>query len=152
MLTKTETIVLHSLKYGETKLIVDMFTRLHGRLSFVVRLPKTQHGRLKKQYFQPLTLLNIECDVRPQLQLQQLRDASIFTPLPSLLTHPQKLAISLFLAEFLYHALRGEQQNEPLFDYIASSIQWLDSREQNFANFHLVFLITSHAFSASILI
>jgi len=141
MLTKTEAIVLHSLKYGETKLIVDMFTRLHGRLSFVVRLPKTQHGRLKKQYFQPLTLLNIECDVRPQLQLQQLRDASIFTPLPSLLTHPQKLAISLFLAEFLYHALRGEQQNEPLFDYVASSIQWLDSREQNFANFHLVFLM-----------
>ena len=141
MLTKTEAIVLHSLKYGETKLIVDMFTRLHGRLSFVVRLPKTQHGRLKKQYFQPLTLLNIECDVRPQLQLQQLRDASIFTPLPSLLTHPQKLSISLFLAEFLYHALRGEQQNEPLFDYVASSIQWLDSREQNFANFHLVFLM-----------
>lgn len=141
MLTKTEAIVLHSIKYGETKMIVDMFTRQHGRLSFVVSMPKTVHGKLKKQYFQPLTLLTAEADVRPQAQLHKLRDASILTPYASLLYEPSKLSISLFLAEFLYHALRDEQQNEPLFDYVASSIQWLDSRQQGFANFHLVFLM-----------
>lgn len=118
-----------------------MFTRQQGRQAFIVSLPKTSHGRLKKQYFQPFTLLNIECDIRPQQQLQRLRDASILLPLPTLLGNPTKLSISLFLAEFLYHALRDEQQDEPLFDYIMSSLQWLDSREQDYANFHLVFLI-----------
>ena len=141
MLAKTEAIVLHSFKYGETKMIVDLFTRLHGRLAFVVGLPKTPKGKIKKQYFQPLTLLTIECDVRPQLQLQKLNDASILVPLPTLLCDPFKLSISLFLAEFLYHALRSEQQNKPLFDYVRSSIEWLDSRERDFANFHLVFLM-----------
>ncbi|MGX8696868.1 MAG: recombination protein O N-terminal domain-containing protein, partial [Prevotella sp.] len=34
MLIKTEAIVLHALKYGETRIIVDMFTREQGRLSF----------------------------------------------------------------------------------------------------------------------
>lgn len=141
MLTKTEAVVLHSIKYGESKLIVDMFTRQHGRLSFVVALPKSAHARLKKQYFQPLTILTIACDVRPQLSLQKLSDASILIPLPTLLSTPSKLAISLFLAEFLYHALRGEQQNELLFDYMVSSLEWLGSRDDNFANFHLVFLM-----------
>lgn len=141
MLEKTEAFVLHSFRYGESKMIVDMFTRLHGRLSFVIALPKTSKGKLKKQYFQPLTLLNIECDVRPQSQLQKLCDAAILTPLSSLQTEPSKLAISLFLAEFLYHALKGEQRNEALFDYVASSVQWLDSRDSQFANFHLVFLM-----------
>jgi DNA repair protein RecO (recombination protein O) len=141
MLTKTEAIVLHSFKYGEQKCIVDMFTRQHGRLSFIVTLPKSPHGRLKKQYFQPLTLLNIECDLRVQAQLQKLRDASIAHPLPSLASEPAKLAIGLFAAEFLYHALKGEQQGGALFDYITSSIQWLDSQSRHYANFHLVFLM-----------
>lgn len=141
MLITTEAIVLRTIKYGEQKLIVDLYTRKQGRLSCVVRVPKTAHGKLKKQYFQPLTLLSIEGDIRPQMQLQKLRDAAILLPLPTLLTNPSKLSISLFLSEFLYHALRSEQQDEPMFDYIANSIQWLDGREGNYANFHLVFLM-----------
>ena len=136
--------MLHLLKYGEQKLIIDMFTREHGRVGFVMSLPKTGsggRGRLKKQYFQPLTLLQITCDVRPQRQLQKLHDATLLAPLPSIHTDPSKLAIALFIAEFLYYALRGEQQNKPLFDYLQSGIEWLDGRETQFANFHLVFLI-----------
>ena len=141
MLTKTEAIVLHAFKYGETRMIIDMYTRVFGRLSFVIQLPKTQKGKLKKQLFQPLTLLSIETDVRQRLQLQKLRNATIMTPLPSLQTDPAKLSITLFLAEFLYHALKGEQQNIPLFDYVASSLQWLEGADGHVANFHLVFLM-----------
>ena len=51
------------------------------------------------------------------------------------------MAIALFVAEFLYHSLRSEQHNEPLFDYIADSVQWLDASTEGYANFHLTFLI-----------
>jgi DNA repair protein RecO (recombination protein O) len=37
--------------------------------------------------------------------------------------------------------LKGEQQNLPLFDYIRYSIEWLDGRVEQVANFHLVFLL-----------
>ena len=141
MLTKTQAIVLHSLKYGETRLIVDMFTRSHGRLSFIVSIPKSAKSKVKKQLFQPLTVLEIECDVRPKVQLQKLKDLRLAYPFASIPFEPHKLSISLFVAEFLYHALRSEQENVPLFDYVADSIQWLDSQEGRFANFHLVFLM-----------
>jgi DNA repair protein RecO (recombination protein O) len=141
MLTKTQAIVLHSIKYGETRLIVDMFTRSHGRLSFIVSLPKSSKAKVKKQYFQPLTMLEIETDVRPKVQLQKLSDVRLSTAYTSIPFDFSKLSISLFMAEFLYHASRGEQKNVPLYDYLANSIQWLDSQESNFANFHLVFLM-----------
>lgn len=141
MIIKTEAIVLHTLKYGEQQLIVDMFTREYGRLAFIVPSPRSERSKIKKQYLQPLTLLQLECDVRPQRQLQKLRDASLLTPLPSLLSDPKKLTIGLFVSEFLYHALKDEQQNVPLFSYIRSSIEWLDSSPGNVANFHLVFLM-----------
>ncbi len=141
MLEKTEAIVLHTLKYGDTKIVADLFCRQHGRLTFMIPLPRSSKGKLKKQHFQPLTLLYIEADIRPQSQFQKLHEATLLTPLPSLLSDYSKLAISLFINEFLYHALRDEQHNEPLFDYIRNSIEWLDQRETEFANFHLVFLM-----------
>ena len=141
MLVKTEAIVLHSFKYGETRMIVEVFTRETGRLSLIATLPKTQKGKLKKQYFQPMTLLEITFDHRRQVQLQQLKDARLLTAWTSIPFSSEKLALSLFTAEFLYHALRSEQQNEPLFAYICDSIQWLDTVEAGYANFHLTFLM-----------
>ena len=102
MLTKTQAIVLHSLKYGETRLIVDMFTRSQGRQSFIVSIPKSVKGKIKKQLFQPLTLLEIEYDLRPKLQLQKLSDVRLASPFSSIPFDPNKLSISLFIAEFLY--------------------------------------------------
>ena len=141
MLTKTQAIVLHSLKYGESRLIVDMFTRVFGRQSFIVSIPKTSKSKIKKQFFQPLTLLEIETDIRPKLQLQKLNDVRLLTPFASIPFEPDKLAISLFVAEFLYYALRSEQRNELLYDYLEYSIMWLDGQQANFANFHIVFLL-----------
>ena len=122
-------------------MIVDMFTREVGRLSFIVPVPKTAKSRLKKQYFQPMTLLEVECDVRQRLQLQKLKDARLLSAYTSIPFSPEKLALSLFVAEFLYHALRSEQQNEPLFVYISDSMQWLDMATEGYANFHLTFLM-----------
>ena len=141
MLAKTQAIVLRSLKYGEAKMIVDMFTRSHGRLSFIVSIPKSAKSKIKKQFFQPLSLLEIEADVRPKSQLQKLADARLAHPYSSIPFDPHKLAIALFVSEFLYHALRSEQQNAPLFDYVANGVRWLDGQEAHFANFHLVFLM-----------
>ena len=141
MLTKTQAIVLHSLKYGETRMIVDMFTRQFGRLSFIVSMPKSAKSKMKKQFFQPLSLLEIETDVRPKVQLQKLSDVRLASPFTSIPFPPHKLSMALFLAEFLYYALRSEQRNELLYDYVESSILWLDGQDDRFANFHLVFLM-----------
>ena len=141
MLVKTEAIVLHAFKYGETRVIVDVFSRESGRLSLIASLPKTQKGRLKKQYFQPMTLLEIAYESRQRVQLQQLKDARLLTAYTSVPFSPEKLALALFIAEFLYHALRSEQQNEPLFAYVCDAMLWLDTVETGFANFHLTFLM-----------
>lgn len=146
MLVKTEAIVLHALKYGETRLIVDLFTREGGRLSCIIPIPKTPRSRLKKQYFQPMTLLEVEIDLRQRLQLQKLKDARLLSTYTSIPFSPEKLALSLFTAEFLYHALRSEQRNEALFAYVCEAMQWLDAVETAYANFHLTFLMRMSRF------
>lgn len=138
---KTEALVLHTVRYGDSRIIVDMFTRELGRQSYIVSVSKTGRSGMKKQYFQPLTLLLIEGDSRPLQQLQRPRSAELLSPWQSLLTDPRKLAIALFVAEFLNYALRSEQKDEQLFDYVRASLEWLDGRTDRYANFHLVFLM-----------
>ena len=141
MLVKTEAIVLRSLKYGESRLIVDLLTESEGMVAVAVNMPKTQRGKLKRQLFQPLTLLSVELDMRQNRELQHLRDARISVPFSSLATEPAKLGIALFLAEFLYFCSRGEEASEGMFQYVRNSILWLDGSRQNYANFHLVFMM-----------
>lgn len=141
MILQSKAIVLRSLKFGESSLIIDMFTEQEGRISFIVRIPKTAKGKIKKQYFQPLTLLELELDYRQRVSLQHIKEVRIQHPYTSIPFDPVKSAILLFLSEFLYYVTRGEQQNVHLYNYVLSSMQWLDEVEHNYANFHLVFMM-----------
>lgn len=141
MLTKTHAVVLHTMKLGEASMIAELFTESGGRLPFVIRIPKSPKAKIRKQFFQPLTILDIEFDMRPRAALQHIREARIAVPFTSIPFSPGKLSISLFIAEFLLHATRGEQENIPLFRYVAGGIEWLDAAQGPFANFHIVFML-----------
>ena len=141
MYQKTTGIVLHSLKYNDTSNIVDIYTRESGRASFLVKLPKSRKGGVRPVLFQPLAIVELEADFRPTASIHYIKEAKSAYPFRSLPYHPYKMSIAMFLAEFLYRALREEEPNEPLFAYLQHSILWLDERESSFSNFHLVFLM-----------
>lgn len=141
MLQKTRGIVLHALKYKDSSMIVDIYTEQHGRASFMVYIPKSRKASVKATLFQPLALIEIEADIRPNTSIYKVREAKSFHPFVSLPYEPIKAAIALFLAEFLYRALKGESENAPLFQYLMHSIIWLDTCKHHYANFHLVFLM-----------
>lgn len=141
MQTKTEAIVLRTVKYGDNKTIVDLLTRQDGRVAFAVTLPKKGRGKVSKQILQPLTLLDVSYDLRPRMQLQRLAEATLHAPYSTIPFDAAKLSITLFLSDFLAHALGDVQGDEPLYLYIKDSLLWLDAQEGSCGNFHLVFLM-----------
>lgn len=141
MLVKTRAIVLHSIKFGDSSIIVDMFTESNGRVSFLIHIGTGKRSKFKKQLFQSLAILEIECDIRQSSRLQHIKDVRFLYSFASIPFDAYKLSISFFVAEFLFYALKEEQKNTPLFEYIVFSVKWLDQSEHNFSNFHLVFLM-----------
>lgn len=141
METHTKAVILHSVKYADNKMVVDTFTETHGRVSFAVTVAKSSRGRMKKQLFQPLSILEVVFDFRPNKALQRLTDVRMAQPLALMMTDPYKLSVALFVAEFLTYATISEQQNETLFKYIVYSVEWLDSAQGSIANFHVVFML-----------
>ena len=141
MLTTTKAIVLHAFRYGEAKLIIDLLAADGSRMACIATVPKSPRGKLKKQYFQPLYILEVVADVRRQAGLQRIKEASVAVPLTSIPFSPAKTAITLFTAEFLRNATRREPLDPAAFAYVENSIRWLDGCGGHFANFHLVFMM-----------
>lgn len=140
MEVRTKAIVLKSVKYGDGSLVVDMLTRERGRVSFIVRIPKTPKGKLKKQFFQPMSVLSLVFDYRQRSSLQRIRDIAVLRPFVSIPFEPFKISLAIFLAEFLAYATRDEQQNVPLFEFVENSLLWLDNASSGYTNFHIVFM------------
>ncbi len=141
MLQKTQGIVLRTLKYSDASLIVDIYTEVIGRASFMVRIPRSRKAVVKSVLFQPLALVELEADFRSNTNIYKIKEAKSAYPFSTIPYDPYKSAIALFLAEFLYRAVREEAENLSLFTYLHHSIIWLDECRENFANFHLVFLM-----------
>ena len=133
-------IVINTIKYTDKDIIVELLTKEDGCLSFIQRVSTSKRTKIRSSWFQPLARLDVDYDERSTRKLKRLTAAQ---PLPLLTIpyEPAKTTMALFLAEFLHVTMRSEPASPLLFEYVWSSIEWLDTCRDSFANFHLVFLL-----------
>ena len=142
MQVTTKAIVFSAIKYGDTSLIVKVFTASDGIKSYLLRgVLSSRKGKLKTAYFQPLTQLEIVANHRNKGTLETLREAKVYYHYQSLYADMAKNAMTLFLAELLVNSIREEERNEELFEFLEASLQWLDVHK-DVANFHLYFMLS----------
>jgi len=141
MFVQTKALVLHSLKYNDSSLIVHCYTQEVGRQSFLVKgVLSSRKGRFRKALFQPLMLLDLSFQMKKKGGLNFIKDVKVVHPYNSCYTEITKNAQLLFLAEMLHKTLQEEAPNPMLFEYLENALLWLDTNEQ-MADFHLLFLI-----------
>ena len=141
MIIDDEILIFHALRYRDDQLIVEGLARNYGRVSFVVRISHAPRAKVRHVIFQPMAVLEVQWEEKPRAKLMRPIAARVSQPWSSLHTSPIKAAITLFLAEFLLQVCRHEQSGELFFDYLLHSLTWLDTAEEGFANFHLLFLM-----------
>lgn len=141
MQVTTKAIVLTSLKYGDTSLIVKAFTASDGLKSYLLKgILTAKKGKLKTAYFQPLTQLEIAVLHKNKGTLESIRDVKVNYHYQTLHTNIAKNAMTMFLAEMLGNSIHEEERNDGLFEFLEAALQWLDTHDE-ISNFHLYFLI-----------
>lgn len=141
MLVTTPAIIISALKYGEADLIVKAYTYSDGLKTYMLKgVLKSKKGKFKASQFQLLTQLEVVARHRNQGKMEYLKDAKVKHTYTSLHTNMVKGAMLMFLAEVLKNAIREEEANRELFEYLETSLMWLDLHDQ-IANFHLLFLL-----------
>lgn len=147
MIVKTKAIVLTSIKFGDADLIVKCYTEEGLKTYLIKRIFKSKGKRpgnaskkINIAYFQPLTQLNLTANHNNKGNLNSIREVGISYLYQSVATDILKQSVALFLAEVLSFTLKEEEKNEMLFQYLETSLIWLDNHS-NTANFHLLFLL-----------
>lgn len=147
MLQETAAIILSKKQFKDENFIVSAYTEKFGRVNYTVYGAHSRQGGRKLAFLQPMSIVTIMADYRPKRDLQVLRDVSCSTPLMSLLADPVKNTMAMFLAEFLSHALRTNEEDNFLFMFLRDSILWLNlTPSDKIGNFHISFLVRLSVF------
>tara|TARA_R110001592_G_scaffold69852_2_gene214250 strand:- start:75 stop:797 length:723 start_codon:yes stop_codon:yes gene_type:complete len=142
----TNAIVLSSLKYGDTSLIVKCYTQEEGVKTYLIRgVLKPKKSGLKAAYFQPLTQLRIVANHNSKNTLNSIKEVQVIHPYKTFHTDIVKQSVVLFLSEVLSNSIQEEEQNLALYEYLETAFIWLDVHDR-VANFHLLFLLNLSGF------
>ena len=145
-LVNTKAIVLSSLKFGDTSLIVKCYTQEEGVKSYLLRgILKPKKKGIKAAYFQPLTQLHIVANHNNKNSLNAIKEVRIINPYKTIHTGIVKQSVIMFLSEVLSNSIQEEEQNLALYKYLETALIWFDIHDK-IANFHLLFLLNLTGF------
>ena len=137
MVHHTRLIILNTTKVGERSLVLHALSPDWGRRSFIASVPKGGGMAL----FQPLNILDAEVTENPKSDLWRVHALSPRHPLTGLRTSAGKNAMTLFMSEVLWRAIRDGAREEGLFEWCERAVLTLDALEGDYANYHLRFLL-----------
>jgi len=143
MLHKTKGIVLRPVKYGDTSLVVTIFTALFGVQAYMVQGVRTSTAsRNKANYFQVGTLLDLVVYMQPNKNMQRIKEFQAAYIYNNLHDEVVKNSILLFSSELMLRLLPENAPLPELFDFASRYLVTLDqSSVKQCANIPLYFMI-----------
>jgi len=134
-------IVLQTIKYGDKKLILKLFSRNNGLLTAAVSVGNSPSSKIKPGIIFPLNLLNAELIIKQNQDVHRLTEASCYYISAGFSNSISKLSIAQFLNEILIKSIKEHSVNGHLFDFIEGCLKFLNESENDHINLHVYFLI-----------
>ncbi len=139
MLRKTKGVVLSRIKYGDSSVIVRIYTKENGLQSYIIK--GIRNKKRKVNLLQPLFLVEVESYHKQSRSLQFAKEFTTYYNYKSIPFDITKSAVILFITEILVKTLKEEEKNIPLFDFLESTLIFFDNPEYEHKNLHLFFVI-----------
>lgn len=144
LLHKTKGLVLRTVKYGETSIIVSVYTELFGLQSYLVNGVRTasKKGNTKANFFQPAAVLDLVVYYNEFKQLNRIKEYKWAAIHANLFTDVLKNGVALYMVELLSKCLKQPENNPDLFAFIEDSLSHLnDCNDAIMANLPVFFAV-----------
>lgn len=141
MLTKTQGIVLRYTRFGDTSIIVNLFTASLGLQSYLVKGVRKTQKTSRMALFQPLTLLDLVTYHRETSQLQHLKEVKCSYIFRNIHGDVRRESLAYFITEILNRTIREVDDPLPLYQFLEQQLLALDQQQEALADFHLHFLV-----------
>lgn len=140
---KTEAVVLSKINYGDTSLIVSLYTKDYGKISVIVkggRSPKSKTGFI----VDPINNINVVIYSKDTRELQILSGADLISPFSRIKEDYDKLKYSHAVLELLKKLTVDHEVNERLYKGLVRILSLFETSDEPpvviFGRFFLFFL------------
>jgi DNA repair protein RecO (recombination protein O) len=141
MLKKTTGLVISYLRYGDTSIIVKIFTKNLGLKSYIVNGVRSSGAKNKIALYQPLTLLELVVYDKENANLNRISETKIQHAFQRIPFDVVRSGVAMFVGEVLSKSIYDNYHNEELYDFISQSVWLLDQEDVKLVHFPLAFLI-----------
>ncbi len=134
---REEGFVLRRVNYGDTGVVVTIFTLDQGVQTFVVHGVRRKKAKIKLNCFQPFTQVEVLYRKKENTDLYRLNGLEVIEPYQSIHYDFVKSAQVLFLAEVLTKSLERDDPHPDLYRWMKTELKRFDAAQKYFAEFHL---------------
>lgn len=143
MLQNTRGIILRAVKYGETSLILTVFTEVFGLQSYMIKGVRSEKNKTKRAgLLQVASVLDLVVEHKPNRQLQHIKEFQPNYLYQSLQEEIFKNSIAIYSVELLIRLLPSDETMEELFHFVYHYFSNLDKAAVNtIANYPIFFTV-----------
>lgn len=141
MLVKTGGIVIKNTKYSDNSIISKIYTRVLGMQTYIIHGVHSAKAAIKPSLLQPLVLLDLVVYSNPVKNIQRIKEARPNPTLQSIHFDVMKSTIGLFVAELMHRAVKEEEPNTQVYDFVQDFIVFTDRAEENLGVLPLFFVL-----------
>lgn len=140
MLVKTQGIVFRNIHFGESSVILHVFTEDFGLQSYIVHQARKRKTQISPNVLQALHFVELVAYQKASGDLHKIKEIKNSPHHQEIGFDIVKTSVALFLDEVLIKAVRQNQKDTALYQFLTNSLSWLDSSRDGMANFPILFL------------
>jgi len=136
---KSEGIVFRSIKYSETSVILDIYTKESGLLSFIVSGVRKSKSKLANIYH-PMNIISIVAYVNNS-SLSRIKEGHFSHTYTDLNFNVIKSTLGMFIIDLARNAIKEKEVNLPLYNFLLETLKSLDAGHLNLSLLPIQFAI-----------
>lgn len=131
MLTKTDAVVVRSMKYGDTSKIVTFYTRQFGKLKGIAKGARRRGNKFGAS-LEPMSYVTLVLYKKEHRDLHLISQCDQIRSFGTLQDSIEKMSAGLSVLELVDGLSHEEEENHALFSLIVETLSVLDSSSRNY--------------------
>ena len=134
-------IVLRSMRYRESSMILDVLTEARGMESYVIGGVRKQKTRLHGGLLQIMNQISFVAYESTKANLQRMKEFKLSRVYDDLPYQMPKSALGQFAIEVIHKSIHKYDERSPLYAYLKSFLDHLDGTNESLKNLGIQYLI-----------
>ena len=143
---KSPGIIFKVLKYRETSIITDIYTRELGLRSYIINGVRKTKSSFPAALFQVGNILDLIVYEKNSNKLNRIKEARVDYAYLEVPYKIEKSSVQVFIMELLGKCIKEHEANYDLYDFIRKELEKLDKLKSGVQYFHLKLILELSTF------